>query len=98
MSIADKNFFNQYQDSESSPLIYSAQSETCEAMFKRVRHKCRFYLGVTRILAILATAATTYFLNYEKMNTVDPNSCISNRDRKSAIILSLLFGAVGNTN
>lgn len=96
MSQANKSI-NQHQSHESSPLLNINQSESCEAIFKRFRNKYRFHIGGAWILAILTTATIAYFLNYEKLDSIDPNQCTSDRGKTSTIILSLFFGAAGNT-
>ncbi|KAG2198419.1 hypothetical protein INT47_008996 [Mucor saturninus] len=94
MSQANKSI-NQQQSHESSPLLNNNQSESCEVIFKRFRNKYRFHIGGAWIIAILTAAAIAYLLNYEKMDSIDPNQCTSDRDKTSTIILSLFFGAAG---
>lgn len=93
MSTSIKTFFQ--KQTESSPLLDNLQEESCEAMYKRVRHKYRFHLSGAWLIVLLITGAITYFLNLENMKNVDPDVCTSDRDHQSAFVLSLLFGGAG---
>ncbi|KAI8083507.1 hypothetical protein BDF21DRAFT_416086 [Thamnidium elegans] len=44
---------------------------------------------------LIASAFITYIVNNWRMGTVDPNICVSDRGRLTALIISLLFGSTG---
>ncbi|KAI9358507.1 hypothetical protein BD770DRAFT_427292 [Pilaira anomala] len=94
MSTSIKTFFQ--KQTESSPLLDNLQQEeSCKTMYKRIRHKYRFHISGAWLIVLLITGAITYFLNLENMKIVDPDVCTSDRDQRSAFVLSLLFGGAG---
>lgn len=83
------------RDEEASPLLAGAsqQRENCEHKWSRFKREYRVHFGAGWITTIIITALITYLANAKK--EFPPDICISDRERSSAIILSVFFGSLG---
>ncbi|KAG2196486.1 hypothetical protein INT46_001231 [Mucor plumbeus] len=84
-----------HRDEEASPLLAGAnqQQENCDNKWRRFKREYRVHFGAGWITTIIVTALITYLVNAKK--ELPPDICISDRERSSAIILSVFFGSLG---
>ncbi|KAK4515856.1 uncharacterized protein ATC70_010814 [Mucor velutinosus] len=83
------------RDEEASPLLagVSQPQEDCSQKWNRIRREYRVHFGAGWITTIAVTALITYLWNAKK--EFPPDICTSDRERTSAIILSVFFGSLG---
>ncbi|KAI8637528.1 hypothetical protein BD408DRAFT_424415 [Parasitella parasitica] len=86
---------NNHRDEEASPLLTGVthQQENCEQKWARFRREHRVHFGAGWVSTIVITALITYLANANK--EYPPDICISDRERTSAVILSVFFGTLG---
>ncbi|GAA5799382.1 hypothetical protein HPULCUR_004796 [Helicostylum pulchrum] len=98
MSDPFKTFVGQ-QDMEPSPLLghgdNNTQEESYQEMYSKFQRTFQVASFFNWICILIASAFITYIVNNWKMEMVDPDTCISDRDRRIALVISLLFGAAG---
>lgn len=98
MSDTFKTFVGQ-QDTEPSPSLGHSDNHTQEESYQEMYSKFQRTFQVSSffnwICILIASAFITYIANNWRMKTIDPDICISDRDRRIALIVSLLFGSAG---
>lgn len=83
------------RDEEASPLLagVSQPQEDSNQKWNRIKREYRVHFGAGWITTLAVTALITYLWNAKK--EFPPDICTSDRERTSAIILSVFFGSLG---